>query len=90
MNRGLYGQCEGNETRGTAAVLEDRMADNLIAEGEWMKRMNAAAKKGDMKLLASIRDEMKEWGMKGGVPQALAQERADSVLRQALIHLRVK
>lgn len=89
MNRGLYGQTEGNESRSNNAVMEDRLSENFIAEGEWMVAMNNAAKDGDMKEMGRLRDAMKAWGVKGGVCPAKAQERADSVLRQASIYLKL-
>jgi len=87
--RGLYGQNEGNESRNGTAVMEDKLAENELVEGEWLNPMRKAAKGGRMKELARLRDGMKAAYVKGGVPADLAQERADSCLRQALIHLRV-
>lgn len=89
MNRGLYGQSEGNESRSNSAVMEERLSENYLAEGRWMDAMNEAAKDGDMKEMGRLRDAMKTWGIKGGVAPALAQERADSVLRQASIYLKL-
>jgi hypothetical protein len=87
--RGLYGQNEGNESRSTSAVLTERLRDNEICEGEWLAPMQEAAKNGNMKRLARLREDMKTSYVQGGVPAILAQERADSLLRQALIYLRV-
>jgi hypothetical protein len=88
--RGLYNQNEGNETRSSQHVFEDYLRDNEICEGEWVDRMIKFAKLGDMDSLVKVRNEMKEWGIRGGVSRCLSQERADSCLRQALIHLKLK
>lgn len=85
--RGLYGQSEGNESR--QSNLDELNADNMICEGDYLKPMIAAAKKKDMVKLAEIRNNMVNDYVKQGVPRHKAQERADSCLRQAMIHMRI-
>lgn len=88
-NRGLYGQAEGNEKRSQTEWLSDRMDENHLVEGEWLGRMINCAKDGNMKGMALVRDQMRAAYIRGKVPPNLAQERADSCLRQAGIHLKV-
>jgi hypothetical protein len=89
MNRGLYGQAEGNETRNANAVLEDHLRANEIAEGEYIAPMEKFAKQGNMKAMAKLRDTMKANYIRAGVPAHLAQQRADSVLSSACRFLKV-
>lgn len=90
MNRGMYGQAEGNENRSTSAVLEDRMLENEMIEGEWLNPMRAAAKKGNVQELGRLRNAMVKSYTNLGVPAAKAQERADSCLRQAMAGMRLR
>ncbi len=87
--RGLYGQNEGNESRSTAEWVEDRIHENWIAEGDWLKPMIAAAEEGNMQEMERLRNKMKEVYVEGGVEASVAQERADTVLRQAMGRLRI-
>lgn len=88
-NRGLYGQAEGNEKRCQLENFTDHLRENEIAEGEWLDRMVAAAVKGDLAKMARLRDEMKLQAINGGADPVMAQERADTVLRQAMGKLRI-
>jgi hypothetical protein len=89
MNRGLYGQAEGNEKRNNTDVFADHLRANEIAEGEWLAQMEKHAKKGDMQGMAVLRDRMKTVYVRAGVPAALAQQRADTVLSQGSRFLKV-
>lgn len=80
-NRGIYGQAEGNEE---GEVIGDLLRAAEIAEGDWVKEQEKLAKRGDMKGMAALRDRMKYEFINGGVKADMAQERADTVLRQAL------
>jgi len=79
--KGIYGQAQGNEHRTGQEVFHDHCLDNTICEGAWRDKMIKAAKQGNLKEIATIRDEMKEAGY--------AQERCDSNLRQAMNHLKI-
>lgn len=89
MSRGLYGMTEGNETRDKAAVFGDHLRANEIAEGDFLAPMEALARKGDMVGMARLRDKMRTSYIAAGVPAALAQSRADTVLSQGSRFLRV-
>jgi hypothetical protein len=89
MNRGLYGQAEGNESRDNGAVFADHLRANEIAEGDYLAPMEALAKMGDMAGMARLRDKMKRNYIAAGVPAALAQSRADTVLSQGTRFLRL-
>ena len=88
-NRGVYGQAEGNEARSATMVFTDHLRDNEICEGEWLAPMKRAAKQGDLREMGRLRDAMKRVYVKYGVPALLAQDRADSVLRQGMASLRI-
>jgi hypothetical protein len=88
MNRGLYGQAEGNEKRDNGAVLADHLRANEIAEGDYLKPMESFAKRGDMVGMANLRDKMKRDYVAAGVSPILAQQRADTVLSQGTRLLR--
>ena len=87
-HRGLYGQMEGNEIRSKTEQFEDLLHENWLVEGEWLKPMIAAAKRGNLKEIARLRDKMKLTYVMGGVDPELAQKRADSVMSQAMCKLR--
>ena len=87
--RGLYGQNEGNESRSTAEWVEDRIAENELCEGEWLKPMQRAAEEGDLKELGRLRNAMKATYIRGGVLPELAQQRADANLRIAMNKLKL-
>jgi hypothetical protein len=89
MNRGLYGQSEGNERRDNGAVFADHLAANTIAEGDYLAPMERLAKQGDMVGMARLRDKMRNSYIAAGVPAALAQQRADVVLSQGTRFLRL-
>ena len=89
MSRGLYGQNEGNEQRSQNEWMDDRIHENWLVEGEWLKPMIAAAEQGNLKEMGRLRDAMKRTYIKGGVKSELAQDRADSTLRQAMGRLRI-
>jgi hypothetical protein len=89
MNRGLYGQSEGNEKRIDSAVLSDLLMANEIAEGDYLRPMEKLATKGDLKGMAKLRDNMRNAYIIGKVPANLAQDRADTVLRQAMRLLKI-
>lgn len=88
-NRGLYGQDEGNGTRNATEQFGDRLDENWLVEGEWLTPMIEAAKKGKLQEMGRLRDKMKTVYIDGGVPPVLAQDRADSVLRQAMGKLKI-
>lgn len=87
--RGLYGQSEGNEQRQNGEWVEDRIHENWLVEGEWLRPMTDAAERGDLKEMGRLRDAMKRTYVKGGVAPDKAQDRADTVLRQAMGKLRL-
>ena len=87
-NRGLYGCAEGNEVRGKGEKWDDHLNENRIAEGEWLNSMIRAAKEGDLKELTRLRNAMRTRYIQGKVNPTLAQERADSNLRQAMNHFK--
>lgn len=89
MNRGMYGQAEGNETRDNNAVFTDHLRANEIAEGDYLKPMEDFAKNGDMKGMARLRDKMKRDYIAAGVHPVLAQSRADTVLSQGTRFLKL-
>jgi hypothetical protein len=88
--RGLYGQAEGNESRQQAAVIGDIIRENEIAEGEWERLMVNAAKKGNLKQMATYRDNMKREAVQWGCDSHKAQDRADATLTRAMRQLRLK
>lgn len=90
MNRGLYGQAEGNERRTTNAVFSDHLRANEIAENDYLTPMEKMAKKGDLKGMAALRDLMRTNYIRAGVPATLAQQRADAVLSQGSRLLKLK
>ena len=88
-NRGLYGQDEGNGRRQADQVFTDRLTDNQIAEGDYMRKMFAAAGRRDFRGMEALRNDMRESYINQGVDPALAQERADSVLRQGMSRVKL-
>lgn len=90
MARGLYGQNEGNEQRQQGEWIVDKIDENWLVEGEWLKPMMAAAVMGNLQEMGRLRDKMKKVYVEGGVDPDKAQDRADTVLRQAMGKLRIK
>lgn len=90
MARGIYGQCEGDEARSNSQKWEDHLHANEICEGALEAKMVEFAKRGYMTGMARLREEIKTSFIQGGVIPWLAQERADSILRRASIHLRIR
>jgi hypothetical protein len=84
MSRGIYGQNEGNETRANAEVVDDLKRAAEIAEGDWVKAMEKLGRASDFQGMAALRDRMKYEFINGGVRADMAQERADTVLRQGM------
>ena len=89
MNTGLYGQDEGNGKRSASLVLSDHLRANQIAEGEYLTKMVSLAKKKNFKAMGELRNEMRNSYIQQGVPSNLAQERADSVLRQGMSQVKL-
>lgn len=89
-NRGLYGQQEGNETRSQQEVFADRLQDNQLCEGDYLRPMISRAKQGAMDEIARLREKMIKEYISGGVSREQAQKRADSCMSQAMYYLRLK
>jgi hypothetical protein len=69
MNRGLYGQNEGNEKRDGLAQLVDQLADNEICEGHVVDPMRALWHMGAWQSMDDFIAEIKgEWLERGPDP----------------------
>ena len=74
-NRGLYHQLQGDEHVSSADAFANRVADNELIEGPFVKRIRALTKAHDWTALEVTVQDMKASGF--------SQDRIDAVIRQS-------